>query len=217
MKLLYLLLLSFAAQAQVPLAGRPAASFMPAGYEELDGGRATGDLNRDGRPDLALVVGAKNEAQDTTEAGPPPRRLLVLLAVPGGGYRLAAASSQAVLCRGCGGVYGDPFAGIDIQKGVLTLDHYGGSNWRWNITGKFRWQQDGFYLIGRTHQQSWIVGDECPGPAGFRAGDELLDENLLTGAFEARRVSRDCQVLENRKGRRTVRPLQALAAYKPAP
>ncbi len=203
-----------AALAQAPATGRPEAAFVPPGYYVLDEGRATGDLNGDGRPDLALVLGAAIEK--TAAPDPyPPRRLRVLLATPGGGYRLAAENRRAVLGKNEGGMMGDPFQGIGIQKGVLALDHYGGSARRWGTTEKFRWQQNDFYLIGHTRMQHWSVGENCPGPHGFRAGDERLDENLLTGAFERYRVSDVCRVLENRRGRHPVRPLVRLSAYAP--
>ena len=45
------------------------------------------------------------------------------------GYLLSAKCDTAVMCRGCGGIFGDPYAGIDFTKtdfektpdGVLML------------------------------------------------------------------------------------------------
>jgi len=217
MKLRCLLLLPLAISAQAPAAGQPVVSFIPRGYYVLDEGRATGDLNGDGRPDVALALGPVAEKAAPHAEILPPRRLLVLLAAPGGGYRLAVESRRVVLGKNDGGMMGDPFQGLDIQKGVLSVDHAGGSARRWGTTEKFRFQQGDFYLIGRTRTQFWSMGENCAGPQDYRAGDELVDENLVTGAFERRRVSDECKVLENRKGRQPVRPLVRLSAYNPFP
>ncbi len=211
MKLLFLLLLPLAARAQTPLAGRPARSFIPANYHELPDGRASGDLNRDGRPDLALVLAPT--AEDTVAKGDgdsdglPPRRLLVLLAAPGGGYQLAGQSRRAVLCKGCGGQY-DPFEGLSITNGILSLDQMGGGSQRWGITSKFRYQQGSFYLIGETTSRT------DPGPECSVGSSE--DANYLTGAYETTTTGTNCEETVRRR-RLRLRPLCQLASYEPTP
>jgi len=40
---------------------------------------------------------------------------------------------------GCGGVFGDSYAGITIKNGFFSVEHFGGSSWRWTriITFKY--------------------------------------------------------------------------------
>lgn len=94
------------------------------------------DLNRDGRPDAILVSEARVQEEDDG-----PRLLQVLLRQPDGKLKVAARSERAVMCRQCGGAFGDPFDGIDTQAGGFTLRHYGGSSWRWREDYRFAWSR----------------------------------------------------------------------------
>lgn len=211
-----------AAQAQsFPTSAPTPAGFIPNGYRVLPEGRATGDLNADGRPDFVLALAPTA----TTEAGPAPAtndnipfpRLLVVLWRTATGYELACAARRALLCKECGGAFGDPFAGLAIAKGVLTIQHYGGSSRRWSVTGKFRYQQGDFYQIGETYNLMQANAYDCPALPDHRPGDVYRDTNLLTGAYESVKVSEECQLLENRRGHQPVRRLRRLVAYAPAP
>ncbi len=226
MKTLLLVLLAVAAypaaQAQsFPTSAPTPAGFIPTGYYQLPEGRATGDLNADGRPDVALALAPTAK----TEAGPAPAtndnipfpRLLVVLWRTATGYRLATAARKAILCQECGGAFGDPFAGLDIGKGVLTIYHYGGSSWRWTVTAKFRYQQGDFYQIGDTYNLMQTTAENCPRLPDHRPGDVYRDTNLLTGAYESVKVSEDCKLLENKHGKLPVKRLRRLVVYKPAP
>ena len=199
----------WAASAQVaPAGGAALASFLPPGYRELPEGRATGDLNADGRPDLALVLAPLAEdtvAKDSGENNLPPRLLLVLFAQPAAGrYRLAAQARQAVLCKGCGGQY-DPFNQLEIAKGCVVLSQQGGGSGRWGLVSKFRYQQGDFFLIGETRWTS-EVGPECP-PGTSE------DTNLLTGAYEVTTITAASCEEHKRRGRHKVLPLRRLADY----
>lgn len=111
----------------------PYPSFIPKGYTLLDS--ASGDLNRDAYKDMVLIL--KNDAEqvnsDTT------RPLLLLAGGADGLYKLHEQNDNVVLCAGCGGVFGDPYRGITIRHGYFSIEHYGGSGWRWTriITFKF--------------------------------------------------------------------------------
>lgn len=190
------------------------AAFIPSGYRLLPHGRATGDLNGDGRPDVVLALGPV--AEDSAQADELLPRLLLVLWRTAGGYRLAATARQALLGKYDGGVIGDPFEGVRIEKGVLSVRHYGGGGWQWSVVSKFRYQQGDFYLIGATYSQRHNVEDECPNLGGdHRPGDKYRDENLLTGAFVSAEVSQDCQLLENKHGKQPLKPLRRLVAYHP--
>ena len=123
--------------AQTSLAAKPTAEIqaaLPAGQALLAWEAA--DLNRDGRADAILVSEAKAAGEDDG-----PRLLQVLLRQPDGKLKVAVRSERAVMCRQCGGVFGDPFEGIQTQAGGFSLLHYGGSNWRWREDFRFAWSR----------------------------------------------------------------------------
>jgi hypothetical protein len=107
-------------------------NLIPGNYSLLDS--ASGNLNKDAYKDLVLILKSDGEEQhpDTT------RPLLLLAGTADGGYRLLARNDGVVLCKGCGGVFGDPYAGIVIKNGYFSIEHYGGSNWRWTRVITFR-------------------------------------------------------------------------------
>lgn len=111
------------------------APFIPAGYKLLDA--TSGDLNLDALPDKVLVL--QQLDADTTTMGDTPNRPLLLLGEPNRRYRLAARNDRAVLCSGCGGMMGDPYQGVTIKKGFFSVEHYGGSAWRWTHITTFRY------------------------------------------------------------------------------
>jgi hypothetical protein len=123
--------------------------FIPKGYVAKDW--ATGDLNRDEEDDVVLVV-EKEKAERSPDDGPDlnedPRPVILLTRSKGGELKLAARNDNLVLCSGCGGVMGDPFTGISIKNGYFSLEHYGGSGWRWTriITFKYAEQDKNWYL-----------------------------------------------------------------------
>lgn len=129
---LSILILSISAQSQ---SSKPAPypSFIPKGFTLLDS--AYGDLNKDAYKDMVLIL--RNDAEqnnaDTT------RPLLLLAGTANGLYNLMERNDHVVLCAGCGGVMGDPYQGITIKGGYFSIEHYGGSSWRWTriITFKY--------------------------------------------------------------------------------
>lgn len=128
--------------------------FIPTDFTILDS--ASGDLNKDGIKDLVLILRNNYEKfnYDTT------RPLLLLEGNKFGQYRLIARNDNIVLCLNCGGVHGDPYQGITIKNGYFSIEHFGGSGWRWTriITFKFDTKRKGFYLH-RDAGQSWHTSD----------------------------------------------------------
>lgn len=114
-------------------------AFVPAGYQVLDAN--TGDLNRDAYPDRVLVLrdAATDTATTSLPAAETPRPLLLLLGQPGGGYKLAARNDSVVLCANCGGMMGDPYQAVAIKNGYFSVEHYGGSAWRWTQVTTFKY------------------------------------------------------------------------------
>ncbi len=113
-------------------------SFVPAGYDVLNA--TSGDLNRDAFADVILVLNKPNERETSNVGDEPEKRpLLILLGESGNKFKFAARNDEVVLCVTCGGVFGDPFEGITIKSGYFSVEHYGGSAWRWTKTITFKY------------------------------------------------------------------------------
>jgi hypothetical protein len=195
--------------SKIPASGASYSAFVPTGYDTL--AIARGDLNNDKLEDLALVL--KSVKEDDKDADPnvePPGRLLVILFKDSQGYITAAKSDSVILCFGCGGIFGDPFAAIEIRKAVIIVDHYGGSSWRWSYTHRFRYQQNDFYLIGETSRAFSSVR-YCDKLKDFVGS--LEDVNYLTGQFEEKEITEECKLKVNKKGKRKVEPLRKLSDF----
>ena len=140
---------------QFPEQGSALSDWVLPGWKAAN--QASGDLNKDGRDDIALILereepvshphGCGKEPENSQAA---PRILMVLLALPQGGYRLSALETNLVLRADEGGIFGDPLDGLFVERGSLVLHHYGGSAWRWFQTYRFRHQDGGWFLIGFT-------------------------------------------------------------------
>jgi len=123
------------------------SQFIPKGYSILD--TTLGDLNLDKYPDMIMVL--YKDGEETTSdvvEHPEKRPLLILIGQAGHSYRLVARNDNAVYCFDCGGMMGDPFTEVVIKKGYFTVEHYGGSAWRWarNITFKYSPANNHWYL-----------------------------------------------------------------------
>lgn len=112
----------------------------------------TADLNGDGRKDYILVV--ENEGKKTADGLDHPRTLLILTRQADGKLKAAKQNDKVVYCRQCGGVFGDPFAGITVKLNSFTVDNYGGSNWRWSDSYTFNYSR-----IDKTWQLVKVVKD----------------------------------------------------------
>ena len=116
-----------------PASSQDLESFIPAAFALLD--TASGDINRDGKKDLLVILKHINEA-DSVDAARP---LLILFGKDRDTYSLAARNDSVVFCKGCGGVFGDPYAGMTVKKNFFSIEHYGGSSWRWTRIITFRY------------------------------------------------------------------------------
>lgn len=101
-----------------------------------------GDLNKDNIEDIVLVL-EKKGADDMAA-----RPLLLLIQDAKDVYTLAARNDKVVACKGCGGMMGDPLAGIALKNGFFTIEESGGSRERW--TRYITFQYD-------TAQKTWVL------------------------------------------------------------
>lgn len=91
------------------------------------------DLNGDRRGDYILVV----ESSAPQTAGNDLRTLIIITRRADGSLTSAKSNDRVVLCRTCGGAFGDPFDGVYAERNSFTVNNYGGSWQRWNVTYKF--------------------------------------------------------------------------------
>lgn len=184
----------------LPKTGTAINAFVPAHWEIME--QAKGDLNNDGIPDAALVLKDKAENQTGIDTENIPRLLVIIFGVQGGGYTLSAAKKDAILCKTCGGVFGDPFSGIKITRGTVVIDHYGGSRDRWGYTHRWRFQDGDWYLIGLASRTE----DSAVGTS------ETTDTNLITGdrIVEKKPASGKAKVARSKV---PVKPLRRLSSF----
>lgn len=117
------------------------------GYSILD--TTSGDLNRDLYKDL-IIIYKKNNEDKTSDVidNPVYRPLLIYTGQSNGTLKLTAKNEKVVLCYDCGGMMGDPFSQVAIKNGYFTIEHYGGSAWRWTryVTFKYSNSDSAWYL-----------------------------------------------------------------------
>jgi len=161
-----------AAEQAMPRQGKAVADFIPSGWEMLSG--VSGDLNGDGRPDRAMVLGlAKHETgafgtvamnADCFEA---PALVVVLYNGPNG-YRLAGVN-HSLYPRDCELAQPD----LEIRKAILVVN----LNWRdgWAVDTTFRFRAN---AAGRL----MLIGYDFENysRSSITAGRKV-SENYLTG------------------------------------
>ncbi|MGB4771263.1 MAG: hypothetical protein WBP58_07385 [Chitinophagaceae bacterium] len=128
--------------------------FIPRGWVVLDS--TSGDLNKDGKADLALVIQLKDSMVRVNEFGDTvltnPRILMVLFRDKlREGYTLGEQSNTFIMQHE-DRIMDDPYRDIVIDKGLLELSFrlfYSMGSWYITVaTYKFRYQANEFALIG---------------------------------------------------------------------
>lgn len=184
-------------------------SFIPKNYDTLQ--VAKGDLNGDDKDDLALALYNVIEKTSAPDDDNLPPRILMIFFNTDNGYIKSISSSSALMCKNCGGIFGDPFNGLTIQNKVLSVAHYGGSSDRWSEKDKFRYQDNNWYLIGKT-TYSYSDLQKCDKLNDYVSAD-YKDVNYITGEYEEKKISEDCKLLVNKKGRQAVNSLTLLSKF----
>ncbi|WP_373231368.1 hypothetical protein [Cohnella sp.] len=162
--------------------------------------KAEGDLNKDAINDIAIVI---EEIKESEEA--PSRALLIAFRNKEGTLSLSIIAKKVILEKDEGGVWGDPFESLSIDRGSVLVSDYGGSNWRWYNRYRFRFQDNDWYLIGAT------MGSYFTGNATMDNADEE-DYNLLTGDYLIKRTDEEGYV-KITKGNRGKKQLVKLSEF----
>lgn len=128
--------------------------FVPVGFSIMD--KSKGDFTGDGIIDVILALKSRDENSNTDAARP----LLILQGTGKGQYKLITRNDSVVLCLGCGGVHGDPYAGVTIKRHYFSIEHLGGSGWRWTRVMTFKYDPKTKTLaLHRDAGYSWHVSD----------------------------------------------------------
>jgi hypothetical protein len=133
----------------IPERADTASAFVPKGWRLEDSTLKQADLNGDGRMDAAFVI--SNGGSGATGADEPGfAKHILVLALRGSDGKLhrSMVNDAAVLDGDEGGVFGDPFQDLAIERGVVVIGHYGGSRDRWSFTHRYRFQNEKWTLIG---------------------------------------------------------------------
>lgn len=117
---------------------------------------ASGDLNKDGRIDYIIVLKSKNGNLNVI------RPMYIFLDI-NAKYQLFAINNKAIGDNECGGMYGDCYKNIVINKGRFSIEYYGGSGnnkWLKNATFNYNITTKEIYLIRFSEAGSKTYGIE---------------------------------------------------------
>ncbi|WP_010180029.1 hypothetical protein [Aquimarina agarilytica] len=137
---------------------------------------ATGDLTNDGIPEKINVYDTQKETDFGTE------RLIHILKKNDTKWVLWKKSIGPILPSAHGGMQGDPFEGISIERNCIVIHHSGGSHQKWSYTHRYRYQNNEWQLIGATTH----FGAACD-------YFETYDYNLSTGNINYRKEIENCE------------------------
>ncbi|KEQ22645.1 hypothetical protein [Paenibacillus tyrfis] len=185
---------------------RNLSSLIPAGkaLSLLSNGQkaiARGDLNKDGMDDLAIIV--EDPKDSMTE-----RDLILFFGNAAGAYEQSIYAKEAILCKDCGGVFGEPLEELSIKNNTLLFSFHGGSSDRWYSKYRFQYRDRDWVLIGYT-------GGSYHTMDVYRGEEE--DINLLTGDFILKKSDKNDpggKLIQTEKGKRPKRKLVKLGEFK---
>ena len=189
---------------RVPRSGASEKDFAPAGWVVEES--IKGDLNGDGRTDLAIkLIEAESPNADPDINEDRQRALVVALADPNGGYTRAAVSDGLLQCTGCGGAFYGVMpapANVSIKRGVLIVAQDHGSRNLQQSTYKIRFDPASghFILIGfDTTDRDRLTGDVIKLSTNYLTGVRITTRMPEKGRTTTKRtpVSRDKQYLDD--------------------
>ncbi len=176
---------------------------LPDGFEML--GRATGNLDDDPDDEVVVVFNTPDEGDLGTA------RELRIYQVDADGWTLWHTSTNPILSSESGGMMGDPFESVAIERGAIVVKHFGGSRAKWAYTHRYRWQDDAWRLIGATSE----AGAPCE-------TIDTFDYNVATGTAAFVQEAETCDgdtMTRSETTRQTISmpqdPLPTMDAFEP--
>lgn len=176
MKTLYILILFLFTTVKILSQRTP----LPLNYSVIDS--AFGDLDKDGVDELVVAYNTQDDENKISEGVP---RELIIYKKNNSNWTVWQRSMQALYGSRDGGMMGDPFGDLSIEKGVLHISQNGGSRWKWSHTDKYRYDGVAFKLIGYKS----IYGTPCE-------YWEEVDFNLLTGKLMVKKEFENCETAD---------------------
>jgi hypothetical protein len=129
--------------------------FIPVGWSLKDS--VSGFLTDSPEKDLVMVIQLddtlllnKIVGDDTMTEELRPRVLLIVSSTPDKRFLKRCQANQAIMPESEGDTAGDPFSGMEILNKDLHFSFKGGLDLKWNLSYRFRYHKDGFYLIQAT-------------------------------------------------------------------
>jgi hypothetical protein len=173
------------------------STYLNKGYEVI--AETKGDLDNDGIEEKVVVSNTDKEGEMGIE------REIQIFKNNNGKWILWHTSKGAVLPSQHGGVYGDPFSEISIEKGCIVIGHFGGSRQKWHYYHRYRFQNGSWQLIRATVN----FGSPCD-------YWENLDYNLSTGKVVYKKETETCdeehdQVITKTENKEFTKKVKALA------
>ncbi|GAA4459914.1 hypothetical protein GCM10023093_01770 [Nemorincola caseinilytica] len=172
--------------------------------------KANGDLNGDGKGDIALAVG-RLRISDTCERCAYERLVIVIKGAAKKGYELLAVSPHVIMCSRCGNAGRDPFVCVKIEKNDLIVEQETAGGSSWTCTRTFRYIDKDLYLAHLTHNK-WYDHGYCDSLDDNR-DMEHTDLDLITGRRYRKTISLNCELIADDVDSVEVRPLIRLERY----
>lgn len=162
-------------------------SQIPIGWHKI--AYAVGDLNEDNVADHAIVIEQNDikynetrrfsfvfdfpffdvEKQYVIDSFAAKRTMLVFWGVKNGKPKQVFNHTNWIDRADFGGMMGDSFDGIKINRGSILISAYGGSRETWDHTLRVRYQQNNWRMIGATYSMTDRITTD----------GETVDINLL--------------------------------------
>lgn len=101
----------------------------------------TGDLNSDGEKDYSITV------EHLPGYSSYDRQTYVLISDGDKEFKVIKDNNNLAFGAAEGGVFGDPFTGVSIDEGSLSIRNYGGSSDRWAYEYKFSFLDSKLQLV----------------------------------------------------------------------
>ncbi len=154
------------------------SSFFPENYFILDS--AVDSSNSFGEHWIAFVLAPEIEKAELNE-DELPNRLLLIIKKTNDTFQLVDSSSQIILCKNCGGVFGDPYNEMQLSNRKLSISNVGGSAWRWTQEYDFAFQNNEWQLV-KANYISYFNAKDCNGEVGM-AGEQQEEIRFIENKF----------------------------------
>lgn len=128
-----------------------------------------GDLSGNGTQGVVLVLDHPGASNEMLGEG-TPRSVLLLMRDSAGQLQKVKQNDRLVPCAQCGGMAGDPFGYVRLDKGGFTALVEGGSRERWSDEYTFKYSAE---------QQDWLLDNAVRTVTDTETGEEKHTE--LTG------------------------------------